>query len=193
MGFNIQTLLEDIASGDEGRAQRAIQAMAGRPIDSLPYLERLLASENEDARWWAVAALSYFPPEMAGHHLVEALEDPAVPVNQCALIGLQQQPHVEALPGLVRLAGDLNALTARLAGGALARLGEEAIPALGEVMKGDNARARIQAARALAEMQVEATIPILFEALQDPLSMVVYWAEEGLERLGVGMSFFNPE
>ena len=60
-------------------------------------------------------------------------------------------------------------------------------------MQGDIARARINAARALAEMRVEAAIPILFEALDDPLSIVVYWAEEGLERLGVGMTFFKPE
>jgi HEAT repeat protein len=156
-------------------------------------LERLLASKDEDARWWSVAAISYFPPEAAGRYLVKALEDPAVPVRQCALIGLQQQPHSEALPELVRLAGDLNALTARLAGGSLARLGEKAVPALQQIMKGDNARARIQAARALAEMQVESAIPILFKALDDPLSLVVFWAEEGLDRLGVGMTFFNPD
>ncbi len=167
--------------------------MAKRPFDSLPYLEILLASEDEDARWWAVAALSYFPPEAVGNYLIEALEDSARPVRQCALIGLQQQPHEEAMPALVQLVGDMDALTALLAGGALARLGEKALPALQEIMGGDNARARIQAARALAEMRLEAAIPILFEALSDPLSMVVYWAEDGLERLGVGMSFFKPE
>ena len=193
MSSDIETLLEELGSGDETRAQQAIEALAERPFDSLPYLVILLASEDEDARWWAVTALSYFPPEIAGEYLIEALDDTAKPVRQCALIGLQQQPHVEALPGLVQLVGDLDALTARLAGGAIARLGETALPALQEIMGGDNARARIQAARALAEMQIEAAIPTLFEALSDPLSIVVYWAEEGLERLGVGMSFFNPE
>lgn len=193
MSADIEALLEDLTSGDEDRAQRAIEAMAERPFDSLPYLEILLASDDEDARWWAVAALSYFPPDVAGGYLVEALGETAKPVRQCALIGLQKQPHIEALPGLIRLAGDMDALTARLAGGALARMGEKALPALQEVMQGENAQARIQAARALAEMQVEAAIPILFEALDDPLSMVVYWAEEGLERLGVGMTFFKPE
>lgn len=192
MAFEIETLLKELISGDEERAQKAIQALAERPFDSLEPVKQLLQAPDEDIRWWAVAALSHFPVELAGEYLLEALEDPQTSVCQCALVGLQRQPSMDALPKLIELIGSMDALTARLAGGALARLGEPAVPALGDVMQGDIARARIHAARALAEMQVESTIPILFKALDDPLSIVVYWAEEGLDRLGVGMTFFKP-
>jgi HEAT repeat protein len=192
MASDIETLLQDLTSGDEVRAQRAIEGLAGRPFDSMPYLERLLAAAEEDWRWWAVAAISHFPPELSSQYLEDALDDPGESVRQCALVGFQQQPSPQALPKLVELLGSTDALTARLSGGALTSLGEAAVPALQLVMEGDLARARIHAARALAEMQVESAIPILFKALDDPLSLVVYWAEEGLDRLGVGMTFFKP-
>jgi HEAT repeat protein len=192
MPFDLDTLLRELTSGDEERAQRAIQSMAERPFDSIESLTQLVRSADEDVRWWAVAALSHLPLDLSGEYLLAALDDPATSVRQCALVGLQRQPSLDALPKLIELVGSPNALTARLAGGALARLGEPAVPALGDVMQGDIARARIHAARALAEMRVESTIPILFEALEDPLSLVVYWAEEGLDRLGVGMTFFKP-
>lgn len=192
MTFEIEPLLKELTSGDDERAQKAIQALAERPFDSIESVKQLLRSPDEDTRWWAVAALSHFPGELAGESLLQALEDSETSVRQCALIGLQRHPSPDAIPRLIELIGSTDALTARLAGGALARLGESAVPALEDVMQGDLARARIHAARALAEMQVESAIPILFKALDDPLSVVVYWAEEGLERLGVGMTFFKP-
>lgn len=192
MALDIGTLLKDLTSGDDDRAQKAIQALAERPFDSFESITQLLHAPDEDTRWWAVAALSHFPGELAGESLLEALEDTETSVQQCALVGLQQHPMLDALPKLIELIGSTDALTARLAGGALARLGEPAVPSLGDIMQGGVARARIHAARALAEMQVETAIPILFKALDDPLSVVVYWAEEGLERLGVGMTFFKP-
>ena len=35
-------------------------------------------------------------------------------------------------------------------------------------------------------------IGALFSVLGDPSSIVTYWAEKGLEDLGVGMVFFQP-
>jgi len=51
---------------------------------------------------------------------------------------------------------------------------------------------RIEAARALGEVGDSSAIPALFAALNDSSAVVVHLAEIGLERLGVGMVFFEP-
>jgi HEAT repeat protein len=53
-------------------------------------------------------------------------------------------------------------------------------------------RVRANAARALALLADPAAIPALFNALEDDSLIVQHWAEEGLERLGVGTLFFKP-
>ena len=83
-------------------------------------------------------------------------------------------------------------MLARLAGDALAAIGERALPALEETMRSSNPASRGEAARALAKMGIPAVIPILFSAAEDPSSIVQYWVEEGFERLGVGMVYFKP-
>jgi HEAT repeat protein len=52
--------------------------------------------------------------------------------------------------------------------------------------------ARLEAARALASIGDTRAIPALFDALDDS-ALLEYWANEGLERMGVGMCFFSPE
>jgi len=53
--------------------------------------------------------------------------------------------------------------------------------------------ARVEAAKALAEIRDPRTIAAFFNALQNGDSpLVEYWADQGLERLGIGMSFFSP-
>ena len=35
-------------------------------------------------------------------------------------------------------------------------------------------------------------IPALFKALEDESAIAQYWADEGLERMGVGQVYFKP-
>jgi hypothetical protein len=53
--------------------------------------------------------------------------------------------------------------------------------------------AQIEAARSLALIGDPKAIPALFDAWQDGSSLIQYWIEEGFERMGVGMQFFNPD
>ena len=41
-------------------------------------------------------------------------------------------------------------------------------------------------------MEVPETVTILFGASEDPSTIVQHWIEEGINRLGVGMIFFDP-
>jgi HEAT repeat protein len=67
-----------------------------------------------------------------------------------------------------------------------------AIPALENIMQATDPTIRIEATRALAAIEDPQAINVLFAALNDPSQIVVHWAEQGLERLGIGMTFFKP-
>ena len=51
---------------------------------------------------------------------------------------------------------------------------------------------RLEAARALSEIGDTRAIPVLFKALEEGSVVLEYWASEGLEKMGVGMTFFEP-
>ena len=53
--------------------------------------------------------------------------------------------------------------------------------------------ASFTSARALALIGDTEAIPALFKAWGEGSTMIQYWAEEGLDRMGVGMQFFIPE
>jgi HEAT repeat protein len=59
-------------------------------------------------------------------------------------------------------------------------------------MQNGSQAARLKAVRALALLEDQRAIPILFQALDDESALVAHWADEGLQRMGVGMSFFKP-
>lgn len=124
--------------------------------------------------------------------LQDALEDLDPSVVQCAALGLSQQPSAEAIPNLITLLGDEDRLTARLAGDALIAIGTESVPKLIETLENGSQPTKIEATRALAFIGDNNAIPSLFKAWQDGSTMIQYWAEEGLDRMGVGMQFFKP-
>jgi HEAT repeat protein len=88
---------------------------------------------------------------------------------------------------------DEDALTRRLAGDALAAIGSQTVPLLLDAMQNGEHIVRLEAVRALAKIGDESAIPALFEALDDRSALIEYWANEGLEKMGVGMVFYKPE
>ena len=188
----LQILLEELGSGNDLRAEGAVHALAGKGASVLPWLQAELQSENPDQRWWAIAALAQIDHRDARQALKAGLADPDPSVRQCAAFGLRRQPYREALPDLVEALGASDRLLARLAADALVALGESALESLTKALRSKDPAVRIEAARALAQMEDPSAIPPLFAALDDPSHLVVHWAERGLEKLGVGMMFFKP-
>jgi len=188
----IQSLLEQISSGDDGRAEDALHALAAHGVGVLPLLLQQLQSDDPDQRWWATAALALIEHPDAKVALLHRLSDSDVSVRQCAAFGLRQQPYAEAIPQLVEALGDRDRLMARLAANALTALGEKSISPLTEALRAPASTVRSEAARALSMMDDTAVIAPLFTALDDPSALVVHWAEQGLARLGVGLTFFDP-
>lgn len=189
---DLEDLLSELRSGDDARAESSLPSFAELGEIALPPLLRQLNSESADERWWAAGALSLIHHPNASEGLIQALKDSDPSVRQCAAFGLRQQPNPEAIPTLIHALGDSDRLLARLASDALAALRERATSPLTQALRSPDARVRIGAARALANLDDLSTIAPLFTALDDPSPMVSFWAEEGLQRLGLGMVYFEP-
>jgi len=188
----LETLISELTSEDDARAARALSQIPQHGEPALDFLLNLYASDEPDQRWWAVVALSSMDYPRANSALIQALGDGDPTVRQCAAAGLRQHPIPDAVPRLIEALGDEDRLLARLASGALAATGPEAIPPLSQAMQSEIPQVRIEAARALGQSGDPDAIPALFEALNDTSAVVLHLAEVGLERLGVGMVFFRP-
>ena len=188
----LKSLLRDLTSGDDSRAEKAVEGLANLNSAALPELLVLQQSSNIDYRWWATVALSSIPDARCQDALCQALGDSDPGIRQAAALGLKDQPTQKAIPALVELLGNQDRILARLASDALTSLGSEAVSPLTLALRDENPLVRIEAARALARIEDTATIPALFAALTDPSMMVAYWAEEGLKRHEVGLVYLRP-
>jgi HEAT repeat protein len=121
------------------------------------------------------------------------LRDPEAAVRQCAALGLRKHPHEKSLTILIEALSDADRLVAQLARDALIATGKDATLALVDTLQNGPQTARLEAVRALAMIGDERAIPALFNALDSESRWIEYWASLGLERMGVGMSFFLPD
>jgi HEAT repeat protein len=189
---NVQYQIRELTCGEDLRAEEAVHALASLGEAALPALHELVASPDADNRWWAAWALSSLTLPEASVLLRGLLKDPDLSVRQCAALGLREQPTPHAVPDLVELLMEEDSILVRLAGAALIAVGKEAVPALLELYGDGPHRARLEVVRTLAAIGDERAIGTLFEAFQSDSAIMEYWANEGLERLGIGMVFFNP-
>ena len=84
-------------------------------------------------------------------------------------------------------------MVASLAGNALTLLKSAAVPALTQALESEqNPAAKREIVRALAEIGDPAAIPALMKALQSDSALLQYWAEHGLEKMGLGMVYIKP-
>jgi HEAT repeat protein len=189
---DLEALFSDLTSGVEERAQSALSKVKTLGRKPLPGLLNLLQSQDPDIRWWATAALAHIPCREAVQAMLISLSDRELPIRQCAAIGLRLQPHRMAIPALCKTLEDEDRMLARLSGNALITIGSEAVASLTLALRSESAAVRIEAARALAQIDDPAVIPPLFSALEDSSAFVVYFAEEGLSRQGIGLVLFEP-
>ena len=187
---NLQSLLDDLVSGDETRAETAIPALIELEA-AVPALLDLTRSPDVDSRWWALRALASSPHSRT-EWLVPFLNDPAPEIRQCAALGLAGKPDESATASLVRALRDEDSMVGSLAVHALVRIGGAAVPALIEAVKMGAQSQRIHALRALAEIRDHRAIPIMMQVMQEESALLQHWAQEGLERLGLDMVYIKP-
>ncbi len=189
----METLLADLTGGDDERAENAISALVALGAEAIPPLLNLTRSDDADLRWWAVRALAS-SPHTRTVDLIPLLSDPVPEVRAAAALALCAHPGEEALPALVNSLADEDSLTAGLAGNALGKIGAPAVPSLLEVMNDAPTGIRILALRALVEIRDHRAIPVMMSCLnnENESAVIQYWAQQGLERLGLDMVYIKP-
>ncbi len=188
----VRRLAGELAKLDDQRAEQAAQRLAAFGERALEGLTPLLASGQVDARFWAVRTLALLTGERAALLRLGALHDADREVRLCALRAMCEQPTPQAMGELAVNLGGADPMASRLAGNAFIRLGRQALEPLINALRDGNPQARIEAARALAELRQPEAIAPLFNALADSSTIVRHWAEIGLERLGQNYVFFAP-
>jgi HEAT repeat protein len=108
------------------------------------------------------------------------------------VVALSQLKPEEAVAPLIARLPDRSAYVGRLAADALGQFGKPAVKALIDALREGETTARAGAARALSAIQSEEAIPALYQALDDSSALVTYYAEEALEKMGVGIVLFRP-
>lgn len=191
---DLQSLLKDLTSGDEPRAEKAVPALIELGEEAIPALLDLTNSADVDARWWAVRTLAQ-SPRARTVWLVPFLIDPAPEVRQCAALGLAQQgkPDESAAQPLIRALSDEDTLVGNLAVKALVNIGKPAVLSLIETVNSGSQSARILALRALVEIRDPRAIPVMMQVMDEDSALLQHWAKEGLERLGLDMVYMKPE
>lgn len=182
----------DLTSGDDNKAEAAAHQLAELGLAAFSRLAELFSDPDPELRWWAIRTLAEIDDLSSKMLLHRALADPDPGVCQCAALALRQQPYPPAIPDLIEKLGDIDRLLAYLAGEALIAIGQEAVPALLEVVQMGSAAARLEATRVLAKIADPRSIPVLFELSEGQSALMEYWADQGLERMGVGMVFYKP-
>jgi HEAT repeat protein len=190
----LELLLAELALGDDDRAEQAATRLPAFGSAGIDALRPLLLSYKTDVRWWAVRALAGFQlSDEITPSLIAALEDESEEVRQAAALALCLHPGPQTIAPLIRALSDPDSLTARLASNALVLIGAEATLALLEILKNGSRSAKLEAARALAEIKDPRAIPGLMKALETDSALLQYRAGNGLDKLGLGMVYLKPE
>ena len=190
-GIKKSDLIAEFTSGSDQRAELAALRLSATRAQSLETLSELLEDHDPDVRWWTTRAVADIHKTGAIPLLLKALNDSDAGVQQCAALALRNQPDPQAIPQLVRLLGTEDRLLSRLVGDALIAIGGDAVPALIAVVEGNLQSSRPEAVRALALIGDTRAIPALFKVLDQDSAIMEYWAEHGLEKMGVGTVFFE--
>jgi HEAT repeat protein len=190
----LERVLAELVSGNDERAEQAATQIPAFGSAGIEALKPLFTSKEVDARWWAVRALAGFEQsDETLPELVAALEDESDEVRQAAALALCHQPHPQAVSPLIRALSDPDTMTAHLASNALSLIGVESTPALLEILKSGTRSAKLEAARALAEIKDPRAIPGLMKALETDSALLQYWAGNGLDKLGLDMVYLKLE
>ncbi len=190
---NLQALLDDLLSGDDQRAESAVAQLAALGAAAREALVAWLDDADLDKRWWAYRALAAFPDDDIADLLARGLQDGEAEIRQAAALGLRLHPSARHVDLLAAALEDPDAMTADLSMQALARAGKAAVPALLSVLESGSRRARLRAVRALAEIADPQTIPALMQVLENDSALMQYWADQGLDNLGLKMLYFKPD
>jgi len=192
----VNCLVETLLSSDDAQAEQTIAAIGLADAEAVvSALEQRLPGSTADERWWMARALAVIPTPQSVALLIRLMDDPDADVRACAAVALGELQAISGAEGANALAvhlSDENAHVAELCTVALWRIGTAAVPTLLRKLQEGNVLERIRSAKALVPIGSHEAIPALIAALDDENAVVTHYAEEALERLGVGMVYVKP-
>jgi HEAT repeat protein len=184
-------MLSDLTSGDSLRAEAAAVRLPDHGEAALAKLSKLVENSNIDTRWWAVRALAGFEQVEAVNLLIARLQDSDSSIRYCAALALGQKPREASVPALIEALSSDDPLFARLAADALVTQGAAAVDPLIAALETLPISDKVEATRALALIGDPRAISALFKLADSDSPTLEYWVNEGLEKMGVGMRFFQ--
>jgi HEAT repeat protein len=187
--MTLERLLDAIAAGDDDAAEQVAVLLTA--VDE-PALVALAAASAVDERWWAVRGLAVCGREAAVPVLAAALHDSDSSVRAAAALAAHhvylRNPTAARplLPLVAGLLADDDGMVRQVAADALAQSGDDAVPALGEVLRtSTHEGARTRAAAALRKIATMKAAALLYPLLNDPNPLVRMYAYEGLDEMGL--------
>jgi HEAT repeat protein len=190
--LTIEHQLAVLVGQDESAAEAAAVELAAHGEGAVPGLLQLLDSQQPDHRWWALRSLAAMDNPQTDWFL-RGLRDSREENRAAAALALAIHPDPRAIGLLIGLLSDGDNVTAVMAVNALAKIGNEAVVPLINAYDGAPRRAQIQILRCLAELRDHRSIPLLLKAQGESSAVAQYWAQEGLERLGLNMVYLTPD
>jgi len=175
-------------AADDEQTERLVTQLTA---NDEPALLRLAQSSNADQRWWAVRALALWTTDLSAPTLLTALQDSDPALRAITALTLGQlyrrapdvvRPLLEAIAD--RLTDD-DGMVRQAVADALAGCGDDAVPALAQILQGPHEGARTRATYALRKIASLKAAGVLYRHLNDDNYLVRMYAHEGLEELGL--------
>ena len=189
MNDPLSNLLDAVDAGDDERAERAALKLTAA---HQPALLALALAAHSDRRWWAVRGLAVCAGAEAVPALLANFGDDDAGVRAAAVMALAVihqrapgavEPH---LGEAARLLADDDGMVRQAAADTLAQCGDDAVPALAQVLfQSEHQGARTRAAAALRKIATLKAAAVLYPMLNDPNHMVRAFAYEGLDEMGL--------
>ena len=189
---SLDELLAELTGGDEESAEAAAFGLAQFGQKAIPALELLAISSVADHRWWAIRILAQMeaPPV---DWFIQGLADMSEEVQEAAALAIAAHPTEKAIPELIRVLSEADGVLGTLVVKALVAIGKTSVPGLLDAYQKARQQSRILIMRSLAEIRDPRAIALMLKATEDGSAMLNYWAQEGLERLGLNMVYIKPE
>ncbi|MEK6220856.1 MAG: hypothetical protein N2D54_01240 [Chloroflexota bacterium] len=187
--------MNQLTSGIDSQALLAVDKLIELGEKAIPSLRNLVAEENSDYRWWGYRTLSGIAHPNSIKLLIRGLADNNLEVKKCIVLSLRSNPDEQAIPPLIGFLSNRDNLLSRLAGDALIAIGPDATSSLIQYLEetSHDERGFVEAVRSLATIKDRRAISTLFKLLDSESSLVEYWANQGLENMGLEMMFFDPQ
>jgi len=183
-----QKFLNAIAADNDDQTEQVVTELT--PTDEAALLA-LLQAPDANQRWWAARALAHCGTDAAVPGLVVALSDEDHTLRAAAALALghlyTRAPDA-VRPVLEQVAAKLtdnDGVVRQTVADALAFCGNDAVPALAQILQGTHEGARTRAAYALRKIATMKAAGVLYPCLNDTNYLVHMYAYEGLDEMGL--------